>query len=246
MVSIDVMSPCASSPILAPLLSLLFRWRRALSWVVHRMSQSAQLLPLFPLHAVLFPGGCLSLRVFEPRYVSMVSACVRDEAPFGVCLIAAGGEIGEAAVPHAVGTEARVSSVERASDAVFDIVVAGGRRFRLLDHEVEHDLLRGEVEWLPPPPPTPIPSALANLVPLLERVVRDMGERVALPHRFDDAEWVGARYAEILPIPLIARQKLLEMDDVVSRLEIMQKYLDQRGLFDLPAFDPSGFDPSKF
>ncbi len=211
------------------------------------MSLSAELLPLFPLHAVLFPGGRLSLRVFEARYVSMVSACVRDETPFGVCLIAAGGEVGEAAVPHAVGTEARVVEIERVSDAVFDIVVEGGRRFRLLDHEVEHDLLCGEVEWLPPPPPpTPIPAAQANLVPLLERVVRDMGERVALPHRFDDAEWVGARYAEILPIPLIARQKLLEMDDVVSRLEIIQKYLDQRGLFDLPAFDPSGFDPRKF
>ena len=208
------------------------------------MSQSIQLLPLFPLHAVLFPGGRLPLKVFEARYVAMVSGCVRDDTGFGVCLIAAGGEVGEAAVPHAVGTEARVVDIERASNAVFDVVVEGRRRFRLRDHEVEHDLLRGEVDWLPQPPPTAIPAAQASLVPLLERVVRDMGERIALPHRYDDAGWVGARYAEILPIPLIARQKMLEMDDVVSRLEIVQKFLGQRGVFDLPEFDPTNFDPT--
>ena len=201
---------------------------------LHLMTQSAQILPLFPLHTVLFPGGRLPLKVFEARYLSMVSACVRDDASFGVCLIVAGGEVGEAAVPHAVGTEARVVDIERASSGVFDVLVEGRRRFRLRDHEVEHGLLRGEVEWLPQPPVTPIPAELANLVPLLERVVREMGERAPLPHRFDDADWVGARYAEILPIPLIAKQKLLEMDDAVSRLEIVQTYLDQRGLFDPP------------
>jgi hypothetical protein len=41
---------------------------------------------------------------------------------------------------------------------------------------------------------------------------------------------VGHRFAEVLPIPLIARQKLLELDDPVSRLEIIHKYLAQRGL----------------
>ena len=201
---------------------------------LHLMTQSAQILPLFPLHTVLFPGGRLPRKVFEARYLSMVSACVRDDASFGVCLIVAGGEVGEAAVPHAVGTEARVVDIERASSGVFDVLVEGRRRFRLRDHEVEHGLLRGEVEWLPQPPVTPIPAELANLVPLLERVVREMGERAPVPHRFDDADWVGARYAEILPIPLIAKQKLLEMDDAVSRLEIVQTYLDQRGLFDPP------------
>lgn len=199
------------------------------------MPQSGQILPLFPLHTVLFPGGRLPLKVFEARYVSMVSACVRDNATFGVCLIVAGGEVGEAAVPHAIGTEAGVVDIERASNGVFDVVVEGLRRFRLRDHEVEHDLLRAKVEWLPQLPITPIPPPLANLVPLLERVVRELGERVPFPHRFDDGEWVSARYAEILPVPLIARQKLLEMDDVISRLEIVQAYLDQHGLFDQTA-----------
>jgi Lon protease-like protein len=51
-----------------------------------------------------------------------------------------------------------------------------------------------------------------------------------LPHRFDDATWVGYRLAEILPIPVQARQRLLELDDPISRLEIIQAYLRQHKL----------------
>ncbi len=47
-------------------------------------------MPLFPLNTVLFPGGPLPLRIFEPRYVDMVRACMRDGAPFGVVMIKAG------------------------------------------------------------------------------------------------------------------------------------------------------------
>lgn len=194
------------------------------------MSQTTA-LPLFPLQAVLFPGGHLPLRIFEPRYMDMIAECLRLHTTFGVCLIAAGGETGEAAVPHLVGTEARVVAADADSVNEVNIVVVGERRFRVLDHSVDGmQLLMGEVEWLPPLPATPLPEAQANLIPLLERIVRDLGERVPQPHLFEDAEWVGARYAEVLPIPLLARQKLLELDDVVSRLEIIQQFLDQRNL----------------
>ena len=55
-------------------------------------------------------------------------------------------------------------------------------------------------------------------------------ERFPQPHHFDDAAWVGCRFCELLPIPAIARQKLLELEDPVSRLEIVFKFLAQRGL----------------
>ena len=54
-------------------------------------------LPLFPLKTVLFPGGVLPLRVFEARYMDMITRCMREDAGFGVCLIAAGEEVGETA-----------------------------------------------------------------------------------------------------------------------------------------------------
>ena len=53
-------------------------------------------VPLFPLNTVLFPGGPLPLRIFEPRYLDMISACMKDDAPFGVLLIRDGAETGPA------------------------------------------------------------------------------------------------------------------------------------------------------
>ena len=50
-------------------------------------------LPLFPLQAVLFPGGSLALRVFEVRYLDMVSKCQQVGAPFGVVCLTHGSEV---------------------------------------------------------------------------------------------------------------------------------------------------------
>ena len=49
-------------------------------------------LPLFPLGTVLFQGGSLQLQIFEPRYLDMVSRCMRDGVPFGVVLIRQGSD----------------------------------------------------------------------------------------------------------------------------------------------------------
>ena len=63
-------------------------------------------LPLFPLQTVLFPGGLLPLRIFEPRYVDMVSRCLRDEGSFGVVLILDGAEVGAVGELAGVGCSA--------------------------------------------------------------------------------------------------------------------------------------------
>ena len=117
-------------------------------------------LPLFPLKTVLLPGGVLPLRVFEPRYMDMVTHCMRESTSFGVCLIAAGEEVGEAAVPHPVGTEARIEQWDMAQAGVLNLLARGGARFRIEDHEVERDgLLVASVRWLEEPPAQPVPDA---------------------------------------------------------------------------------------
>lgn len=94
-------------------------------------------LRLFPLHTVLFPGMALPLNVFEPRYLQLVEECLRDEAPFGVVLIREGPEVGGFAVPHDVGTTARI---ERAEPNILNQIALssrGERRFRIT--ELHHD-----------------------------------------------------------------------------------------------------------
>jgi hypothetical protein len=75
-----------------------------------------------------------------------------------------------------------------------------------------------------------VPEALKGALPLLEAIIADTGTAFPEPHRFDDATWVGYRLAEILPIPSLARQRLLELDDTLSRLEIIHQYLKQHNL----------------
>jgi Lon protease-like protein len=189
-------------------------------------------LPLFPLNTVLFPGGLQPLKIFEQRYLDMAAACMKEGTPFGICLIDKGGEVGEAAVPHSVGTLATIANWEMEQLGILMITARGGRRFRIIDTKIgPSNLLEGTVELLPETGTTPLPQERERLLPLLQRIVGDLGpERIPEPHRYDDAEWVGYRITEVLPIQNLAKQKLLELDDPLARLEILEKYLSQRKL----------------
>ena len=189
-------------------------------------------IPLFPLSTVLLPGGLLSLKVFEQRYLDMVAGCMKSSTPFGVCLIASGKEVGGAAVPHNVGTLAHVVLGDMPQLGILMLSVRGGRRFRIIAQTTQSDgLQRAQVELLPEALNTPIPQAQRGLLPLLRKISVDLGpEKMPEPHAFDDASWVGYRLTEIVPVQALAKQKLLELDDPVSRLEILFTYLAQRKL----------------
>lgn len=189
-------------------------------------------IPLFPLNTVLFPGGVQPLKIFEQRYLDMAAACMKDNTLFGICLIESGHEAGSAAQPHPIGTLATIGDWDMEQLGILQISAIGGRRFRILESKVGPDnLLRGHVELLAEPADTPLPQARERLLPLLKRVIGDLGpERVRPPHRYDNANWVGYRITEILPIQNLAKQKLLELDDPLARLEILERYLDQKKL----------------
>ena len=189
-------------------------------------------IPLFPLSGVLFPGGVLSLKVFEQRYLDMAAVCMKEHSPFGVCLIASGKEVGQPAVPHGVGTLAHIDRGDMPQLGILMLDVHGGQRFRIVSQSTQPDgLLRAEVELFEERPKQAVPVAQQALLPLLRKVASDVGpEKMPEPHDFDDAAWVGYRLTEIMPVQSLAKQKLLELDDPVSRLEILFTYLAQRKL----------------
>jgi hypothetical protein len=108
----------------------------------------------------------------------------------------------------------------------------GGQRFRVLDSSIAaRGLLRARVELLPDEEDADVPAQFTALPDLLRLVVADQSEAVfAEPHAFGSASWVGYRLSEILPVPLAAKQKLLELDGALARLEILYRFLEQRGL----------------
>lgn len=191
-------------------------------------------VPLFPLATVLFPGGVLPLKIFEQRYLDMAAACMKDARPFGICLIASGHEVGTPAAPHPVGTLATIAEWDMEQLGILTVTVHGGRRFRILESAAgAGNLLEANVELLAEPCPTPFPAERSRLLPLMRRIAGDLGpERIPEPYRLDEAEWVGYRITEVLPIQNLARQKLLELDDPLARLEILERFLDQRKLLD--------------
>ena len=175
---------------------------------------------------MLFPGGRLPLRIFEQRYMEMAKTCLRDGAPFGVCLIREGAEVGPAATPAAVGTLARITAWDMPQLGLLQVTALGGQRFRILDRFVQPDgLSRASVELLAAEADAPIPAHCAICVRLLERLVETQGALFEPPHRLESCSWVGSRLAEILPLPLDAKQRLLELGDARERLERVNEIL---------------------
>lgn len=185
-------------------------------------------LPLFPLSAVLFPGGRLDLRVFEPRYLDLVRECTRNDKGFGVCLILSGAETGTPAVPAAVGTLARIVDFHHDADGLLGIVVEGGQRFRVHRARARADgQLRGSVDWWPEECQVQVPVELALLQTIGERLVDIMAPQFKHAPRscYDDARWLGYRLAELMPLGNDERQRLLEMVDPLQRLAELRDIL---------------------
>jgi uncharacterized protein len=191
---------------------------------------------LFPLHTVLFPGGVLPLRVFEPRYMEMAKACLRDDERFGVCLIREGTEVGAPAVPEEVGCLARIIRWDMQQVGILQLTTRGERRFRIRDRRLQADgLARATIEPLPEETDAAVPQAYETCVQLLRRAVDEHAAPcVEPPFRFESSAWVGARLAEILPLSLSARQKLMELDSGLERLAILHSLLAQRGFAESP------------
>lgn len=189
-------------------------------------------IPLFPLHTVLYPSGPLPLRIFESRYLDMISRCLRDDTPFGVVQIREGSETG-AATTWDVGTLARISDWYQGSDGILGVTAMGSERFRILERARASDgLLLAEVELLPADAALTVPEQYLPLVQILDGVLADLGKLYdELPRRYDDAGWVGCRFAEIMPFSAEQKQHCLELDDPVARLAMIQHALrDARGI----------------
>jgi Lon protease-like protein len=191
-------------------------------------------LPLFPLNTVLFPGGVLNLRIFEPRYLDLVRDCSRSGSGFGVCLILAGREAGEPAIPAAIGTLARITDFYTLPDGLLGIAAEGGERFQVATTRVrDNGVVHGDVRLWPDEAVVEVPAEHGLLATILERLLEQVGGQHARVERarFDDASWVGFRLAELLPLEQVEKQHLLQMTDPLRRLAQLQHYLPrfQRG-----------------
>ena len=192
-------------------------------------------LPLFPLRTVLFPGALLGLKVFETRYVDLVSECLRTAQPFGVICLRQGAEAGAGkAAPvqlEQVGVLVSIEEVDAEQPGILHLRCLGGQRFRLAGAADQRDngLWQASAEAIdadparqPGPAVRPTVEALAEAIKKLESQNKTP---FAPPYRLDDAGWVANRWCELLPVSLAAKQKLMELDDPVIRLSLVDGFL---------------------
>lgn len=180
-------------------------------------------IPLFPLSSIVLPGGRLPLRLFEPRYIRMISECMKQEAGFGICL-AQNSEVVNTE-PYPLGTLARVIDFDQGSDGLLHITVIGEQEFTVESFTVEKDgLLIGEVEFQDRPGHSAMPSAYSALSVKLSQILDHLEPHISFPDRdLDDAEWVCNRLLELLPIDAGEKYEMLRSFDTNSRLQALDE-----------------------
>lgn len=202
------------------------------------MGDSLAALPLFPLRSVLFPDGLLRLKVFEARYLDLVSACLREDRPFGVVALRSGAEVGsgEKVEFEACGTLAELTDVDSAQPGILNVRCRGGQRFSIRSSRQQPGgLWHAEAEAIADDDDTAPTVELIDTVRGLAGAMKALRAQGAEPpfiepYRFERAGWVANRWCEILPISLAAKQKLLELQDPLVRLELVDEYLRGKGV----------------
>jgi Lon protease-like protein len=195
-------------------------------------------LPLFPLQTVLYPGGPLNLKVFEPRYLDMVTRCLREARPFGVVCLRQGTETSRSPAVRLedVGVLAHIDEVDSEQAGILRVRCTGGARFLITGQAVQQGdgLWEADVEPIADDPAeTPAPAMLATVAALAQAIqsLRAQGTLpFGEPFRLDDAGWVANRWCELLPVSLAAKQKLMALESPSARLQLVDEYLRGKGI----------------
>ena len=196
-------------------------------------------LPLFPLQTVLFPQGLLKLRVFETRYLDLVTLCLRTGAPFGVVCILEGSEVRQPGDKplrfEAIGVLAHVRELDAEQSGILILRCQGSQRFTLSSPSQRADgLWLAKAQVHPDDETQAVPPELARCADALGDALVALAAQghnpVPMPHRLNDAGWVANRWCELLPIPIAAKQRLMALDEPVMRLTLVDDYLRGKGV----------------
>ncbi len=208
-------------------------------------------LPLFPLGTVLYPGGLLPLRIFEVRYLDMIGKCHKNGAPFGVVSLTQGSEVRKADISqiggdgfaqeefNAVGTLATITEFSVPQPGLMVIRCEGAQRFEISNREkLRHGLWIADVTRLADDQRVKIPEDLQASANALGKLIKSLQQRevpneqipLTAPYQLDDCGWVANRWCELLPMPLELKQRLMELDNPLVRLELVSDILERTGI----------------
>lgn len=185
-------------------------------------------IDLFPLKTPLFPGVRLPLQIFEPRYLDMLSRCLKTGTGFGVVLIREGREVGQVPQVFATGVMANVIDWQHQPNGLLGIVVEGERKFRVRATEARADkLLTAQVDFLPLEPALAIQEHHLALIDLVQQLSSHPAvANLGLP-AIADARDLGWQLTQLLPLSNPDKMALLELADPWLRLDQLVERIDR-------------------
>ena len=200
----------------------------------HTARQGVETIPLFPLSTLLYPGGWLELRIFEPRYLGLIDQCLEARQGFGVVRIEEGTEAlrePDARQPtlSLVGTLVEILDHCAMPDGQKRISVRAGQRFEVLDTSEQADrLLMGRVRWLRDDPDEAIPPQLSRLADLLREFVAQQNQ-AAFDIDLDSASEVSWWLARLVVRDAALGQRILSANSPLERLRTIDEVLAMQG-----------------
>lgn len=177
-------------------------------------------VPLFPLNSLVLPGGRIPLQLFEPRYIDMLTACLKKQQGFVIVLLREGMETGPRTRFYDVGTYVDIVDFQTLDNGLLGISVEGRQKVAVHHSWTQPDgLNRGDLELLEEEDGSVVPAEFAELTSVLRAllrhpVVRELDMRV----NFEQAREVGWRLTELLPLDRQEKQRLAELQEPLERL----------------------------
>lgn len=199
-------------------------------------AQPAEELPLFPLRSVLLPGARMALQIFEPRYLDLVSHCMKNNSGFGVVRITDGHEvlIAQGSEPPAtaeVGTLAHIVDWDSLPGGRLRITVEGQRRFAVQARRVQaQQLLCGDVQWLPEPKAVALDDTYVHLQEIMAGLAEHPAlARLGISSQHSDSAQLAYALAQYLPLDEDDRYAVLIEPDPLTGLAFLDRIVRELG-----------------
>ncbi|MGF2685955.1 LON peptidase substrate-binding domain-containing protein [Marinobacter sp. DUT-3] len=185
-------------------------------------------VPLFPLNSIVLPKGRIPLQLFEPRYIDMLTRCLKEDRGFVIVMLREGLETAKEAAFYDIGTYVRIIDFQQLDNGLLGITVEGQGKVSVIRSWQEPDGLNlGDVECLMDEIDCEVPERYTELSAVLKAlfrhpVIRDLEMDVD----YSDARDVGWRLTELLPLDKQEKQRLVELQDPIERLGRLQSLLE--------------------
>lgn len=185
-------------------------------------------LALFVLNSFILPGGRMRLRVFEPRYVRLVSEASAGKRDFAIAQINPYVSQHHADRVLPLATRVSIEDFEQLQDGLLGITISGVEKVQIINRYQEADQL--QIADVTPVENWPTQQITAEHRPLIAQLEKILNQYPVLQQLypspdFNNAAWLAARYLELLPMQPQLKQQLALQSNPAMCLDSLQAWL---------------------